>query len=209
MKRALVLLLVAFAACADPEAPARLATYTFDLNGGIFHWPVNRLPVRFFADTRGNMRQLIARAIHSWESQLLYGEFRGVLVDDSTTADVIVTWGVDSVPPDVPPDSGPPVFSCFGNTRFHLDSTLTALDSVIRVDLDVRVGQIFTENQVAACMRRIAIHELGHALGLGQHSPYSGDLMWANDTAAVPSPSDRRTVEILYHTTPTIGPPPP
>lgn len=207
MKRALVLLLVAFAGCADPTAPSRLATYAFDASGDVFHWPTGRLPVRFFADTRGHMRALVDRAVRLWEAQFLYGEFRAVLVDDSTAADVIVLWA-DSIPPDVPPDTGAAVFACDGLTNFTFDTTGTALSRAVRSEVGIRIGQTYTAGQVAACVRRTTVHEIGHAIGLLNHSPYSGDIMWANDTAAVPSPSDRRTVEILYHTTPTIAPPP-
>jgi hypothetical protein len=50
---------------------------------------------------------------------------------------------------------------------------------------------------------------MGHALGLLQESPDSlHDIMAATPKVNQPSDGDRRTVEALYHTTPTIGPPP-
>lgn len=208
MKRTSAFLLLLVAACGEPTAPPRQATYAFDLSGDVFRWPAYRLPVRFFADTRGNMRALVDRAVRIWESQFLYGEFRGILVDDSTAADVIVIWS-DSVPPDVPPDTGVPVLACDGVTTFTFDSlTGTGLARAVTTGIGVRVGPTYAAGQVQACARRIAIHEIGHAIGLLNHSPYSGDIMYPSDTASLPSVSDRRTVEILYHTTPTIAPPP-
>jgi predicted Zn-dependent protease len=50
------------------------------------------------------------------------------------------------------------------------------------------------------------MHELGHALGLLQHSPDTTDLM--HSSPRVRAPSDRRSVEVLYHTEPTIAPKP-
>lgn len=207
MKRlGLTLSLVAgLAACTEPTPPARSATYAFDFNGDVFHWPANRTPVRFFADPRGPMRALVARAIDQWERQFLYGEFVGVIVTDSSDADVIVRWA-DSVPADVPPDPGPPVLACDGLTVFQFDSTGFVLAGPVHAEVGIQVGLSFTPGQVSACVHRITIHEIGHTLGLLGHSPFSGDIMWATDTAAVPSDSDRRTVEVLYHSTPTIAP---
>lgn len=199
---------LAWVACGEPTAPLRQATYAFDLAGDVFRWPSYRLPVRFFADTRGNMRSLVDRAVHIWEGQFLYGEFSAVLVDDSTAADVIVIWS-DSIPPDAPPDTGAPVLACDGVTTFTFDTlTGTSLARAVTTGIGVRLGPTYTASQVEACVRRITVHEIGHALGLLNHSPYTGDIMWTNDSASFPSASDRRTIEILYHTNPTIGPPP-
>lgn len=197
--------IVLLSACGDPTIPVRARAYDFDSGGDIFHWPVDRLPVRFYAVPAGTLPTLVQRAIGVWEQQFLYREFRGVLMDDSTRADVIVKW-TNVVPPDVPPDTGPPVFACDGLTTFSLDPLGTALAGPMRVELGVRSG--FTPPQVAACTRRLAIHELGHALGVLQHSPSPTDIMAPNPTVSLPSADDRRTVEVLYHTVPTLAPPP-
>lgn len=207
MKRIAAVALGLFAACGDPTAAPHAASYAFDFGGDIFHWPADRLPVRFFADTRGHMRALVERALDTWEGQFLYGEFRAVLVDDSTAADVIVLWA-DSIPPDVPPDTGTPVFACDGLTTFVFDSTGVGLAGPVHAEVGINLGQTFTAGQVAACVRRISIHEVGHTIGLLGHSPSPADIMWASDTTALPSEGDRRTVEVLYHTAPNITPPP-
>lgn len=209
---------LALAACADPTIPGRPGIYSFadtviigpDTTVYLFRWPASRLPVRFWADTRGNMRFLVARGVAAWEDQFLYGEFRGALVGDSGSADVIVRWA-DSIPPDVPPDTGAPAFACGGVTTFNFD---TALTEPVRVSLSVfNLGSPgATASQVQACLRRIATHELGHALGLGfpsgRHSPFDEDIMYPSPLVDYPSRFDRRSVELLYHSTPTVGPPP-
>lgn len=206
------------AACSDPAIPDRSGIYSFadtvfsgtDTIVQLFRWPESRLPVRFWADPSGNMRFLIERAIAAWEDQFLYREFRGALVNDSTRADVIVRWS-DSVPPDVPPDTGAPVSACGGVTTFTFD---TALAEPIRVSVNVfNLGSPgATPAQVQACLRRVSIHEVGHALGLGfptnRHSPFDEDIMFGSPLVDFPSRFDRRSVEVLYHSTPTIGPPP-
>lgn len=200
-------LLVAVAG-GDLAFPERTATYAFDDidTADVFHWPAARLPVRFYADPRGAMTALIRNAITAWEMQFLHGEFAGVLVGDSLQADVIVRWA-RGVPPDIDPDTGAPVPACFGHSTNPAVVFKDSSASVLHIELSVRAG--YADAQVAACMRRLTIHELGHALGLLQHSPYDPDIMNANPNAAFPSRSDRRTVETLYQTTPTVFPPPP
>ncbi len=190
--------------CGDILTPSRTPRYLSDLAGEVFHWPADRLPVRYFADTRGTMAALVRTSVRDWEAQFLYGEFRGVLVADSGVADVIVTWQ-DSVPPSVPPDTTGALGACDGVTSFVIDST-NAMTEPIRVQLRVRLG--FTAPQITACMRRVAAHELGHTLGILTHSPATTDLMFGTPTTATPTNRDRNTAQVLYHTTSTIKPPP-
>jgi predicted Zn-dependent protease len=209
VKRQLAAVLLLVVACSEPTIPARTSTYAFKLgfSDDVFRWPSNRLPVRYYADTRSNMRELVANAVGAWENQLLYGEFTGELVSDSTQADVIITWG-DSIPPDVPPDPGAPVFACDGKMTLVFDSAGTALTEPIRTQIRIPTAQVYTPAQVSACLRRVTIHELGHTLGLLQESGNVLDVMYTAVEVTTPSGRDRQTVQVLYHTPPTIAPPP-
>jgi len=219
MKRTLVLVLL-LVGCSEILTPSRTPRYLSDLAGEVFRWPSERLPVRYFADTRGTMHELVGRSLQIWEKQFLYGEFKGALVTDSTTADVIVLWQ-DSVPPDVPPDTAGAAGACDGLTQYIIDSTAAlsgprsgtsgvvpplTMTEPIRVHLRVRPG--FTEAQVAACMPRVVAHEMGHTIGILTHSPANTDLMWGTPTTDTPTNRDRNTAQVLYHTAPTIAPPP-
>jgi predicted Zn-dependent protease len=208
----LYIALASVGAGCEPTAPVRDCTgCTYDFADTIppdtlvFHWPVALLPVRFYADPRGAMPALVSLGVGAWEAQFLYGEFRGVLVSDSSQADVIVGWN-GIVPPDVPPDPGAPVSACDGQTVYPSWATGSSPGRTVHVTLGTLAG--YTDAQVAACLRRVAMHELGHALGLLKHSPSSFDIMHQTPTVALPSSSDRRTVEVLYHTAATVGPPP-
>jgi predicted Zn-dependent protease len=168
----------------------------------VFHWPADRIPVRFYAQPSGNLPYLTERASGVWASMFLYDEFAGQLVSDSAAADVIVL--ADSAP-DVVPDTGPPVFACTGVTLYPPVDSTNRLTGRLHVQLTVLSG--YTAAQVAACLRRTTIHEIGHALGLLQHSPNAGDIMHGPPVVDLPSEQDRRTVERLYHTPATVLPP--
>lgn len=196
------------AACNEPTIPERAALYGFsDPNDptAVFHWPAARLPVRFYGDPRGALRSLVPNAIAAWESQFLYGEFQGVTVTDSLQADVIVGW-TGTVPSDVPSDTANPVPACAGSTTNPAAAFKDSSVNVLHIDLTAFSG--YPDAKVAACLRRVTVHELGHALGLLQHSPYATDVMHADPTVYLPSPGDHVTVEVLYHTPATIFPPP-
>jgi hypothetical protein len=206
MKRALAVGVVMglVLGCGEITTPSRTPRYLSDLGTGVFHWPADYLPVRYYATTQGTMARLVQNGLLGWERQFLYGEFRAGLVADSNSADVIVVWR-DSVPPDVAPDTAGAVGACGGVTTIVVDSA-NVVTGPIRVEISVTPG--YTTAQVAACTRRVAAHELGHTLGIFTHSPATGDLMYGAPSVERPTARDRATVEVLYHTTPTIAPPP-
>jgi len=211
VKRALCAVTLLTLACSEPTPPSRAGTYGFSVGSDVFHWPADRLPVRFHAQPTGNLPFLVQRAINVWQGLFLYGEFTGELVTDPIDADVLVQ--ADGAP-DVPPDQGPPVNACSGNIHspgsppgtVTWDPLTNVIDGPLHIDLQVFQG--YSPGQVAACLRRTAIHEVGHALGLFQHSEDRLDIMYAPPEAAEPSERDRRTAEVLYHTPPTLFPPP-
>ena len=207
MRRALAAASVsALIACGEPTVPPREPAYGFDdpVTGDVFRWPAARLPVRVWVDPRGAMPRVVGDGLRAWEALFLYGEFRAATVADSLDADVLVRWAT-AAPPDVPPDPGPPAFACTGVTQFSVDAG-NALDDYVRVGIGFSAG--YTDAQVAACVARVATHELGHVLGILQHSPDTADLMHPSPRVRRPSDGDRRTVEVLYHTDPTIAPRP-
>ena len=204
------LVVLAAAAACEPTIPVRgcagcLYDFADTLTGDIFHWPASRQPVRFYADPRGAMPGLVMLGITAWEEQFLYGEFRGTVVADSSQADVIVSWS-GGVPPDVPPDPGTPQDACAGETTNPAAVFADSSANVLHVMLFPKAG--FSDAAVAACLRRVVIHELGHSLGLLKHSASSFDIMNATPTVTAPSAIDRNTIEVLYHTRATVVPPP-
>jgi predicted Zn-dependent protease len=199
------------AACNGPAAPARPSIYSYaDTVAGtplVFHWPADRLPVRYYARPEGSLPERTRVAIAQWEAQFLYGEFSGVLVSDSNDADVVIAF--ESGPP--PPgeaDTTSTVTACQGVTSPVLDAS-NRLERPLRVTLQWFSGH--TPEIIAACLNRLVSHEVGHTLGLFNEAHAGADVTeLMNEFPRVygPAARDRATVEVLYHTTPTISPPP-
>lgn len=210
MRRWLPLWLIAVAACESAVAPRRLNLYSYaDTVGAqriVFHWPGAYLPVRYYPYAHGTLPQLVRDGLARWEAQFLYGEFRAVIVTDSTQADVIVAF-LGAAPPPAEPDTVGAVVACQGRTDPIVAGA--TLERPIRVSLSVFSG--FTPGQVAACIERVTLHELGHTLGLFNQSHAGADatdLMNAFPRVYEPGARDRATVEVLYHTVPTVSPAP-
>ena len=199
--------LVAFA-CSDIGAPVRSDLYEWRIEApavpgpGLdtlsFHWSHAELPVRVWVEDAFGLPEHMARAIDVWESAFLYGEFDATVVTDSSTADVIVRGGT---PEDklrrlrlysaLRPE-------CAGETQLDIDVATHELRLPIRVFVDPR--SLPDDPGIEPCLALTSIHELGHALGIFNHSDDPADLMFGNPEVDLPSNRDISTAEAAYHT---------
>jgi hypothetical protein len=199
-------------ACADIAAPNRSNAYEWrrlvGAGGGevdtmSFHWATEDLPVRFWAEDSLNAPEHVASAIEQWQAAFLYGEFSGVVVPDSTTADVIVRIGLA-------PKGGFSVRrlesvlapECQGATDVELSTSGQQVVRPIRVYVNPRFAVGLPG--VDECLAFTTTHEIGHALGITAHSPNPDDIMYADPLVAGLSARDRSTAELAYHTPPTL-----
>lgn len=205
MTRPAFALLVLLAACDAATPPERAAAYdyTIRIQSGfpiVFRWPAASLPVRIWTEPVLDLEWHVATAIATWESGVLFGEVRGVIVDDSTRADVIIRVGA---PQDVVMTSER--LACAGTTLLEVDLD-TAIVLPFRTYVAPRVGT--AGQDVQECLHTVVAHELGHSLGLFLHSDDPDDLMHQRPTSESLSQRDRATLETLYHSAPTVHLPP-
>jgi predicted Zn-dependent protease len=144
--------------------------------------------------------------IRAWEAQFLYGEFQGTRITDSAMADVRVFFP-GTPPPPAPLTDAPTASACSGVTNLVFGGN-NQLTQPITVTLQSFGG--FTPEQVANCLARVTTHEIGHTIGLLQHSDQATDIMFGAPfglvQVRVPSPRDGATATRLYHTTSDIRP---
>ena len=198
---------VGVGACFDPDGVAYFFNVPGDTND-VFRWPSSFQPVRVYAEPAGELQRNVDSAMVLWVSAFRCNELALQRVTDSVGADIVVRNPV-TLPP-IPPAPGPvsvaadSVNACRGRTDVQLD-TLGRLQRPIRSYV---APQGIDSAATAACYHFVVAHEFGHALGLFQHSPEPLDLMYSTPRRRVLTANDRYTIQLLYHTTPTIQPSP-
>ena len=197
--------------CADIAAPNRSNAYEWrrivSTPAGpdtlSFHWPQSRLPVRIWAEDTLNLPTHVQHGIDQWEAAFLYGEFRAVVVTDSSVADVIVTTGIAPKGGfSVTPLESLMAPECQGATDIELAASGHEILPPMRVYVDPKFDPSFPG--VDACMALTTTHELGHSLGIFAHSPNPDDIMYSDPAVTTLSPRDRSTAELAYHTESTL-----
>jgi predicted Zn-dependent protease len=163
------------------------------------------------AERTALLESAFINAAARWNALASYGEFQLERAADARQAQVVLSWS--DVAPPVDTRGCPPVIRQ-GVTTFCVDfNTLRLVPYPLVNDpgapsrITMLVTILATEASSPALVERLVMHELGHVLGLAQHSPNTSDLMWNGEpTASAPSVRDASTVQVLYHVRPEILP---
>ena len=189
-------------ACSEPAAPRvdRPAYDPTQLTGVLYRWPTGRT-IAVFADPTAvpvgtDLALATALAMTAWKQALGGNQFAFRTATSAADADVIVH--VSGAPRRVglAGCAEPPTFA--GGVTFFCPAADTALtlpllggaSGRVKVDISINPAATSAANPLSA----LVTHELGHAVGIGGHSPSAGDVMFAAPAVSVPSARDITTL---------------
>jgi hypothetical protein len=201
LARALPLALIA-TGCAEPRSPAapasadylRWVSFEAPINENVLlRWPLEAMPLRVYLPKPPDglfpdpdVIQLSVRdGVMDWADQAAPGVPSFVFVDAAGDADIRFRWAAQ-------PNGDWYVAYC----AYQLD-LLTRRFGVEHILVTGRWkdGRLADMHDVYS----VVLHEMGHALGLGGHSPDAADVMFATGTGHTGlSERDRATLRALY-----------
>jgi hypothetical protein len=203
--------LLALTACTDIISPPRVDPYEYrrfaDVDGTLvplaFHWPRSFLPVRIYIADGDPLRPMLDRAIDMWEALYLYGEFRAELVSDLSQADIVVQNERPTGKAAVGMALESMADQCIGETDFVPD----VVAGTVQLPFEIYVwARLPDDPNLTTCYELTVLHELGHAVGIFEHSTNPDDLMSINPTRNSFSERDRATAEAAAHLPATLVP---
>jgi predicted Zn-dependent protease len=158
------------------------------------------LPVKIWVEDTLDMPARVQEGVDDWEGAFLYGEYSAVLVTDSSSADVVVR--VMTPPPKMLAtvnrlNSLLP--GCGGATDldYAFVATRFELQLPVRIYIDPKYDPQLVD--LTECFRITARHELGHSLGLFQHTSDIRDIMYGDPEAEGLSARDVNTAQLVAH----------
>ena len=196
------MILLITAACSEPAAP-RLDPPAYDptqLSGVLYRWPTGRT-VAIYTDPTAvpagiDLAGATGAAMVAWKNALGGNQFAFRTATSAADADVIVH--VSGAPrlvglagcAEPPPFAGGVTFFCPA-----ADSALTLPltsggQGRVKVDISINPAATSPANPLGA----LVAHEIGHAVGIGGHSPQALDVMFGSPAVSAPSARDIATL---------------
>jgi predicted Zn-dependent protease len=152
----------------------------------LVRWADRRAPLTVWVQPQSNINdfssafvQEVHNAFEEWDDLRLPVRF--AFVDDSTDAKVHVTWINHFSQP------------ISGRTRWARDDDWSITDANITLAVHHSSGELLDDDAV----RAMALHEIGHLLGL-DHTTDSASVMAARVRVRQLSDADRATVRLIY-----------
>jgi hypothetical protein len=204
--------------CDPVTVPERNGTEVFDfrlplgVDSAVLRWPTaSRIAVYVNPGAEAPRTMMLASAFQqgaaAWEAATLYSEFHFAQAAMPQDADVVLTWSDATTPVSTAncQPSGGAAFTtfCLDGTRLFAYPLTNGQPSRVRFIVTVRAGEAGSATRVTT----LVMHELGHVLGLAQHSPNPADLMFGNPVDhREPNARDRASVQLLYQLKADITP---
>jgi predicted Zn-dependent protease len=180
-------------------------------NGQLYRWASGRT-IRVWvvppaAGTPVDLTGAVAQAIVRWNDLPLFREFRLVRAESSGEAEVLVADRGAPLP--VQPAAGCPFdprgapghtyFCPAGGTAARL-ALASGAASRVSVVISLQLSGVSSQ----ATLQALVSHEIGHALGIGGHSPMATDVMFATPTVTEPSGRDAQTLQFVLGERPRV-----
>lgn len=203
IKAACLALLAALCACMSSTDPGMDLRYNVSftspsqLAGKLFSWASMPVKLRYnacaVAGCTADGEAAVKRGIEFWQKNAtLYGEIQTTY---SSTPDVDVTYQTSL---------GGSVIGVCGISKFYQDSRgkyYAELPLTLKIATTVGGSPINTKD-----LEYVAAHEMGHCLGIWDHSPRDGDLMNAYLSSETKySARDLNSIRFLYSKTSDLG----
>jgi hypothetical protein len=204
----------------DPKAPDYLSSVCDE--GCVRRWPLNKMPLAIYISNgtdehgkpvqgfREEFNYILYQSIQDWMKASHYKlSFR--IVTDPNQADLACTWTQDPAFLEQGNKVEQGVARVFAETKPGPDGTKAIRSAQIRI--------LVTKHETGAPlsaddMKKTCLHEVGHALGMVEHSPSNKDVMFYSNSAAVwpaLTKRDKATILRIYQDfpepTPIAAPP--
>ena len=217
---AAAMVLLATWACDSPTIPIPRDARAYDFRVQVldstgantdrtFHWKTGStvfIHIPATASTgRPPLDEALRHAISAWAGSAILNELRIETTEDPAKAHAVLAWADDEPILSSTLDCAGPTTGA-ASTRGCFNEDRTGLVAWgLRDGRDSRVLFSVTVRYTIAMddlrLRRLVAHEVGHVLGILNHSPNADDLMWPGVLVTdVPSPADRLTLRTLYQT---------
>ena len=171
------------------------------------HWSISKMPLKIFFEPssavqyyRPEFKTILVSAFNEWMAAT-GGKLSWVEIPNEDNANIVCKWQRE--PEKSLLEGGnvvPDLYDCTNGTTIIKHAVLTIF--TMRPN-PVGDGLLPIDDTVA---RHLCLHEVGHALGLGSHSPNKNDIMGVGltDTFLTGlSTRDKNTIARLYTLTPT------
>jgi len=172
-------------------------------NGQLCRWPAQKIPLRVYIEpgktewsqVQANPPQALREAFSNW-SQATAGRVAFMPVNDPNQADIVCTWTDD---PEMIVQAGRAVEG--GLTKLSMQPNPNGSEiMIVRATVTLltnRGGTPLTYDE----MKKVCLHEVGHALGLNGHSNNNHDIMFYSESPSIwpaLTKRDKATIMRLY-----------